>query len=242
MSTLWIQNQLNLSIELESYESAFDDIDPVKIFERPVFKRQLFPAEDVAVIGTEYQEMERYRGVKGDEEEDEEEDEEGGEEGKDCLVRYNVIYRQKKRLEFVNPNAHDTNKTRIDKFPPTKRSEVDYYKRRFIETFNGGPFWYKKNGWKFYVSVRVNNHQVILSPELEARFYYSNEEIAEANVLAQRQQERQEAIKVVAKSPLAGTGVSGIVESFLGGRRYTRQSRRKQARKSRKNRKKNSQN
>ena len=208
---MWIEHLLNLTIQLEATESAFYNITPEEEFNSPEFKHNLFSGEDVEnikVIYTHCDYTQRYRGING----------------KDCMIRDTVIYR--KILEFVNPNAPDTNKTRIDKFPPTKTSEVDNYKRRFIETFNGRPFLYENNNSKFYVSITVNNYQVLVSPALEA-ILYSNEEIAAANVLAQRQQERQEANKVVAKGPLAGTGVSGIVKSFLGGRRYTRQSRRK---------------
>jgi len=210
MSNLWIENQLDLTIGLESQEAAFDDLETDKVVNLPFFKRKLFPGEDVEAIHIEHDWFERYRGIKN----------------KDSCDSWNVIYRT--RFEFVNPNAPDTNKTRIDKFPPTKSSEVDNYKRRLIDIFDGRPFVLKLKPWTYYVSISVNNHEVRISPALEARLY-SNEEIREANKAAQRQQERQEANKVVAKSVLAGTGVSKTIKNFLGGRR--RQSRRKHTRK-----------
>jgi len=210
MSNLWIENQLDLTIGLESQESAFYELDTNELFNLPVFKRKLFPGDDVEVIRVEYLGDIRYRNVNQ----------------KDTIVWWRVVY--KKRLEFVNPNAPITNQTHIAKFPPTKRSEVDNIKRRFFDRFDGTPFSLKQTPWRYYVTIIEAIHQVLVSPALEASLY-SNEEIAEANVLVQRQQERQEANKVVAKSVLAGSGVSKTIKNFLGGRR--RQTRRKNTRK-----------
>jgi len=219
MSTLWIENVVNLRIEVHGKISAFSSTDlGDDLFDLPGFKHILFPDKAVEVIHT------AFLG-------------EVPELDEKISAVYNVVYGFK-TLEFVNPNASNTNKTRIDKFPPTTRSELENYKRRLIDEKKGnklfnGRFWEHTYTYKqraFQIAITINNDEFRASPALEARLY-SNEEIAEANVLAQRQQERQEANKVVAKSPLAGTGVSGIVTSFLGGRRHKRQSRRKRTRK-----------
>jgi hypothetical protein len=153
---------------------------------------------------------------------------------------YKVTYEIRK--EFTNPrNLANTNKISTSKYPPTTQSELEKSIEKFVDEvrkINGKVFscklqpedpldkrlfWIIPEAYKF--------DPPIVSPALEERLY-SNEEIAAANVLAQRQQERQEANKVVAKSALAGTGVSKTIKNFLGGRRRQKtQNTRKNTRK-----------